>query len=180
MVRTVGEHLTMSHFRRKDGFTLIELIVVIVLIGVILTVSIPRIRANFLTDGIRLASQWIILSVPALKERSVREQKDYFLNIDIDADRLWITDETMTEEEAGAAHITGYKLPETVRIRDVEFPEIGILTSGKTDIRFYRRGYSDKAFIHIQDDTDNRQHSLLVEPFMRRVKLFNDYVAFKI
>lgn len=173
------KHLTMPHFRGKDGFTLIELIVVIALVSIITTFSIPRLRTDLFSDGFRHASRWIILSVPTLKERSVREQKDYFLNIDIDTNRLWITDETMTEEEVEAAVLTGFELPETVKIMDIEYPVIGRLTSGRTDIRFYRKGYSDKALIHIRDDNDNRQHSLLIEPFLRRVKLFENYVAFK-
>jgi prepilin-type N-terminal cleavage/methylation domain-containing protein len=168
----------MPRMGRKNGFTLVELVVVIVLIGIILSFSAPRLRTNLFSDGFRHASQWIILSVSTMKERSAREQKDYFLNIDIDANRFWITDDTMVEEEIEAAALTGYALPETVNVMDVEYPDSGRVTSGETDIRFYGKGYSDKALIHIEND-DGQQRSLLIEPFLRRVKLFEDYIAFE-
>ena len=161
----------------KSAFTLVELVVVMMLIGIMLTFAVPRVRRGFLTDGFRQASQWIMVSVPAIKDRAVRDQHDYRLWIDIDTNRLWVTDDTMTEGEVEIAALTAYQLPAEVEILDIEYPDIGRLAQGETFVRFYRKGYSDKALIHIEDQ-DSRQRSFLVEPFLRQVQLFDAYIPF--
>ena len=168
----------MLEIRRKDGFTLIELIVVISLISIMLGFAIPRLQNSLLTDNARKVSQWIILTVPSLKEQALREQKQYVLNMDMNEDRLWVTHDAMTEEEVEAASLTGYKLPSDIHIVDVEYPDSRRLTTGQVQIRFYKKGYSDHVFIHIIN-SDNEQRSLLIEPFLPQVKLFESYVTFQ-
>jgi len=165
-------------FRRNKGFTLIELIVVISLISLMLFFAIPRFQVDVLSDNTNKVSRWIMLKVRALKEKAVHEQKLYVLHLSLDSNKLWVTSDIMSEEELQTAALNGYELPENIKLLDVEYPDEEKISVGRADIYFYKKGYSDKAIIHISNN-DNELLSLLVEPFLSRVRLYNKYIEFE-
>ncbi len=165
-------------FRRNKGFTLIELIVVISLISLMLFFAIPRFQVDVLSDNTNKVSRWIMLKVHALKEKAVHEQKLYVLHLSLDSNKLWVTSDIMSEEELQTAALNGYELPENIKLLDVEYPDEEKISVGRADIYFYKKGYSDKAIIHISNN-DNEPLSLLVEPFLSRVRLYNKYIEFE-
>ncbi|MBW1822856.1 MAG: type II secretion system protein [Deltaproteobacteria bacterium] len=136
--------------KQNSGFTLIELTVVISLISIMLFFAVPRFRNAVLTDSMNNTSRWIIGKVRVLKEYSTSKQKLCILHVNMDSNKMWVSDETMK----------------------------GIISSGQADICFYRAGYSDKALIHIQGD-DEQKISFLIEPFLPKVKLYEKYVDFE-
>jgi len=166
-----------SGLRGLEGYTLIELVVVIALISTMLFFAMPKFRDNVLTDQVRKASRWIITQTRHLKQQSIREKKDYILHVDMDADKFWISNPDMEEEALEKAENEAYWLSEDMEIIDVEFPGKGKISSGQADIYFYAKGYSDKALIHIQND-DDRQASFLIEPFLPQPKYSEDYLDF--
>jgi len=168
----------MAKVQKIEGFTLIELIVVITIISIMLGFAIPRFQNRFLTDSSRKVSQWITLTVFSLKERALREQKQYVLHMDINEDRLWVTDEDMTEEEVEAAGSSGYQLPPDIHLVDVEYPDLHKQTTGHVYIYFYKNGYSDHLLIHTINN-DNEQRSFLIEPFLPHINMFEGYVSFQ-
>ncbi len=166
-----------SGLRGLEGYTLIELVVVITLISTMLFFAMPKFRDNVLTDQVRKASRWIITQTRHLKQQSIREKKDYILHVDMDADKFWISAPDMEEEALEKAENEAYRLSEDMEIIDVEFPTKGKISSGQADIYFYAKGYSDKALIHIQND-DDRQASFLIEPFLPQPKYSEGYLDF--
>jgi prepilin-type N-terminal cleavage/methylation domain-containing protein len=167
----------MPGFQRIKGFTLIELIVVISLISIMLFFAIPRFQSNILSNSTNEVSRWILLKIPYIKERAAREQKKYILHVSFESNKLWITDEAMLQESLQSAEENGYKLPEDIKLLDVEFPDQEKISVGQADIYFNEKGYSDKAIIHLEND-DNEKFSFLIEPFLLRVRLYNSYVGF--
>jgi prepilin-type N-terminal cleavage/methylation domain-containing protein len=168
----------MFSFRLNQGFTLIELIVVITLISLMLFFAIPRFQVDVLSDNTNKVSRWIMVKVHSLKEKAVREQKLYVLHISLDSNRLWVTSEIMSQEELQAAEANGYELSNDINLLDVEYPDEEKISVGRADIYFYKKGYSDKAIIHISND-DNERRSFLIEPFLSRVRLYNKYIGFE-
>lgn len=167
----------MPGFERIKGFTLIELIVVISLISIMLFFAIPRFQRNVLQDSTKVVSRWILLKIPYLKERAAREQKKYILHVGLESNKFWITHEAMTEDVLQSAETNGYKLPEDIKLLDVEYPDQEKMSVGQANIYFNEKGYSDKAIIHLEND-DNEKFSFLIEPFLLRVRLYNSYVGF--
>ncbi|MFO7557676.1 MAG: hypothetical protein R6X10_02510, partial [Desulfobacterales bacterium] len=139
--------------------------------------AMPRFSSFIFTDNTDRIARWVIFKAGSLKNRAVKEQKQYVINVDLDNNRFWITDESMLDEETlQSASDKSYNLPENVRILDVEFPGRGRVVQGIAEIFFYKKGYSDQAVIHIEGDGE-RKISLFIEPFLPSVKLVEEYAA---
>ncbi|MBN1932902.1 MAG: type II secretion system protein [Desulfobacterales bacterium] len=166
--------IDILHFKENKGFTLIELIVVIFLISIMLFFSIPRFEITIFSDDYKKASRWIIGKVHDLKDRAVGEQKTYILHINIDKSMFWVSYESMSEEEQQKAEQKAYRLPEEIKVLDVEYPDHIKISMGTADIYFYKKGYCDKAIIHLEND--QKQISFLIEPFLYEVNIEEKYV----
>jgi len=168
----------MRYLRPNNGFTFVELLVVISLISLILCIAVPRFQDTLLSDNTNQVSRWIMAKVQALKAKAVRDQKRYVLNVSLDFNRMWTTHTLMSEEELQNASQNAFKLPGDLKLRDVEYPGNEIISGGQADINFYKKGYSDMALIHIEDGNDE-QLSFVVEPFLPRVRVHQKYVGFE-
>lgn len=165
--------------RDRSGFTLIELIVVIVLLGLMVAFAIPRMDGYLFSGGMDRVSRWIVLNVSELKSKAVRDQSDYRLHADTAANLFYISAEIMDEEMLEAARKSGFKLPDSVSITDVIFPfepdtEADEMADG---IRFYKKGYSDNAIIHIESAGGDRL-SFIIEPFISKVTVRDGFILF--
>ena len=167
----------MEPLSQKSGFTLIELVVVMFLISIMFFFSIPRFQDSILADNTNTTSRWIISTAQALKVRAEHNQKLYILHISLDDNRMWVSNESMTESELDLAEQQGYEVSSDVRILDVEYPEKGKVSMGRADIFFNKNGYSDKVAIHIEGDA--KQLTFLIEPFLSKIKLYDHYTSFE-
>ncbi len=166
-----------STHTRSQGFTLIELIVVISLISLMLFFAVPRFQGAVFQDNTQQVSRWIMLKIQALKEKAVREQQGYVLHINLNENTIWTTHDAMSEEERQTAEANGYRVPTDVNVLDVEYPNEIKASTGLADIHFYQKGFSDKAIIHIED-RHNAQRSFLIEPFLYSVRMYQGYVEY--
>jgi prepilin-type N-terminal cleavage/methylation domain-containing protein len=160
----------------SSGFTLLELIVVISLLGIMLVLTVPRFHETLFLDESKTSSRWVIGKIQALKEAAVRNQKNYTLHIDLDSERFWETDESMAPEAIETAAVKAEPLPSGLRITDIEYPIRGKINSGQADIEFYKNGYSEKVLIHLQEG--ETQVSYLIEPFLSEVSRYETYIGF--
>jgi prepilin-type N-terminal cleavage/methylation domain-containing protein len=170
---------TTDHRRlsRNSGFTLIELIVVITLMGLMLFFSLPRLQNNPFINDTKKSSRWLIRKVQTLRENAVRDQKTFILHFDLDSGRLWETHDAMSPEDIESAANGSYVLPDDLQIIDIEYPSQGKIHSGRAEISFYKAGYSNKALVHMQDG--DTYLSFLIEPFLSDVQFFEKYASFE-
>jgi general secretion pathway protein H len=160
-----------------SGFTLLELIVVISLLGIMLVLAVPRFHETLFLDDSKTSSRWVIGKIQALKEAAVRNQKNYTLHIDLDSERFWETDESMSPEAIENAGLNAASLPSGLKIIDIEYPSGGKINSGQAEITFYKMGYSDEVFIHLQEGES--QVSYRIEPFLSEVGRYENYIGFE-
>jgi prepilin-type N-terminal cleavage/methylation domain-containing protein len=162
--------------KHLSGFTLMELIVVMALLTIMLVFSIPRFHQTLFLDDSKTGSRWIVGKIQSLKEAAVRNQRNYTLHFDLDTDHYWETDDSMPDEDIEDAARSTVPLPDGLKIADIEFPLRGKVSTGRTDITFYKNGYSDKAMIHIRDG--DLYASYLIEPFLSEITRFDTYAGF--
>lgn len=162
---------------RKDGFTLIELVVVMALIGIMMFVTIPNFQ-HLLTDDMRETSQWILLQVPKFKAKAIAKNQQYELHADMENRRLWFSNSGMSDDEMRSAMEQGFQLSDSVQIVDVLYPDDESFNGGDALICFYPKGYSDKAVLHLEKDNGDRR-SFLFEPFLTQIDMTEGYVDFE-
>ncbi len=162
--------------KHPGGFTLMELIVVMALLSIMLIFSVPRFHETLFLDESKTGSRWMIGKIQSLKEAAVRNQRNYTLHFDLDTDHYWETDDSMPDEDIEDAAMQTEPLPDGLKIADIEFPVRGKVSAGRTDITFYKNGYSDKALIHVQEGESYVSYA--IEPFLSEVTRYDTYAGF--
>lgn len=78
-------------FSDAKGFTLLELILVMVIISTLLTIASPSLRGFFASRRINDAASNILSLIKLARSQSVNEGRVYRLNIDLDQRSYWLT-----------------------------------------------------------------------------------------
>jgi prepilin-type N-terminal cleavage/methylation domain-containing protein len=165
-------------FRQAKGFTLIELTVVIILLGIIMTLTVPRFHTAILTDDLKATTRKMVGIIKGLRDEAIREQRVYFLHFDLESNRFWIDSTGMSEEERAREAEKASTLPETVRVLDVWLGSKGKKMTGETAIRFSKKGYVQPSAIHLGAE-DGREFTLVLNPFLGRVTIYDRYIEFE-
>ena len=91
----------MGHVKRMSrpvqGFTLIELMVVMLLISIVLAVVIPKFGGGAFQDPVKKLSRWMINTVRTLRSAAIQQQKGQGLVIDLSNRRMWMVNDAMDE-----------------------------------------------------------------------------------
>ncbi len=158
----------------QRGYTLIEISVVIVLVGVIFLLAIPRVQDTVTNDRMRTAVRNLSGAARDLKAGAVREQVDHYLHLDLDRRVVWNTREDMTAEVRTIRRNQARPLPSGVRVADVALADEGKKNQGEVVIRFFSQGYVQPAAIHLTDE--ERTMTLIFQPFLSTFEVKDSYV----
>ena len=164
-------------FFNNEGYTLIELIVVIVMIGIILTFAAPRLKNTVINDSLKTAARKMVGLIHNLKNEAVRERQAYKLHFDLSSNKFWTTWDLMTVEEQTLAREQAPSFPADVHIRDVWVKGEGKIAEGETTILFTPRGYTQMSAVHLRSQ-NGREITLELSPFMSKVNVIDKYLEF--
>ena len=171
----------MNNNNKISGFTLIELIVVIVIISTFLVFSFPVFENISKFSDLQKGQQGnivhLINNINDLKKRAVKENIDFVMHIDQETGMIWITDDNMDDDAKKEAKKKYIQLSENITISDIQFFNIKETKTQEHLIRFRKQGYSDFALIHIREKENNK--TLKIDPFLSRVQVLNKYVYFE-
>ena len=170
--------LIKKQIRGATGYTLIELTVVIFLMGIVLSVTLPRIQDTILTDPLKTSTRRMINLINQVKNNALRANKNHHLYFDLESKKYWVEFEDMTDTARSAAREEADSLPDDVRIMDIWFKGSGKVVMGETSIFFSRKGYIQPAVIHLRSK-DDREFSLVLRPFLGKVEVLDRYVEFE-
>jgi len=158
-----------------QGFTLIELMVVMLLITIVLAVAIPRFDAAPFQDPGKKLSRWTINAVRHLRATALQKQQTQALVVDLSNQRMWMINEDMSEEQQAAAAEKGFALDGSIRIVDAQYRNQESVNTGTLEIRFYPAGYSDQVLLHIENE-DAERTSYLIEPLLPKLKMVEGWI----
>ena len=158
------------------GYTLIELSVVVLLIGMMLLIAVPRVRDTLLNDDLKATTRRLVGVSRELRNEAVREQVDFILTLDFNQPGFWSYSADTTAEKRSEIRKKAIRFPEGIRISGVRHPEEVRKTEGEASIRFFRKGYTEPTVIHLVKD--DRTFTLVFNPFLPAVSVYEKYVDF--
>ncbi len=161
----------------KRGYTLIELVVVVALLGMMLVFSIPRLRHLLMSNDLNSTTRRIVGLVKELKNTAVHEYKDYSFYFDLNSQKMWYGPAVRTDDGEKPTAENGFQVPENVRILDVQTPSKGKQTTDTAVVRFSRKGYIEQTMIHLEG-SDGSRKTLHFTPFLGEIKVYDKYVEF--
>lgn len=156
------------------GFTFIEMVLVLLLLGLMLGITIPRFRQALMNDSLDATSLRLIGLVEDLRERAINDQVAYVLHFDLREKTLWSFAVNASEEAQQFAEEHAYQLPDDVKIEDIWSWSKG-KAYDETTIQFSKKGYIEQAMIHLESE-DGRRLSLELTPFLGSIKIHDGYV----
>ena len=103
--------------------------------------------------------------VQKLKSAALRRQTVHTLYLDLDRDRIWVSQVKAVESEEPPHDASVWRLPGDTRIAQVRFPDNRQIRAGTVEIKFYPQGYSDRAIIQIAGE-GKQPTNLVIEAFL--------------
>lgn len=163
----------------SKGYTLIELMVVIVLLGIFFSFTAPRFRDAVLTDSLKSATLRLTGKIINLRSNAMQKNVDHHLRFDLEKNEYWYESADVTAEGSALAHDdTVEHLPQDVRIIDIWIKGQGKKMAGDAAIRFTKKGYTHQSAIHLESE-DGRVFTIVLSPFLQKVKVMENYIEFE-
>ncbi len=162
--------------KAAKGFTLIELTIIIVILGVLLSLAIPRL-GEIGEANLKRSARHLTGMIRFLRDESQSRKMVYRLRFDAQGGRYWAEVMTLTSDQAvewirvQSEMGTEASLSGQTTFRDVQ-------VSGHPDdpyIQFTPDGWVENAAIHLQDGA-GRDFTLLVNPLMGSTELREGYI----
>ncbi len=162
----------------KNGFTLIELAVVVFLITIMLLIAVPRVRDSVLTDSLQSTVNRLTNTARELRGEAVRNQTDYILHIDVSGNRLWATSTDATPEARDEIKKRAPRLPGDITIADVYYFDQEKLSTGETGITFSKKGYIQPTVLHLA--RGERFFTIIFHPFLQTIETHDRYMDYRV
>ncbi|MBN2515385.1 MAG: prepilin-type N-terminal cleavage/methylation domain-containing protein [Deltaproteobacteria bacterium] len=176
MVKTRTRILTAGK-QTNDGFTLIELTVVVFLVSFMLLLAVPRVRDTVLTDGLKSTVNHLANTARELRSDAARNQVDYILHLDLNNNLIWTYSIDMSPEAKSEMKERSFHIPEDVKIEDIYRFGGNKVIDGEATIRFYKRGYAQPTVLHLARKDD--RFTVIFEPFVSLIKTYDRYIDYR-
>lgn len=159
----------------NGGFTLLELMIVMVLISLMTAIAMPGLRSTLFSDQLKSATRKILGLVSEASQEAMRKQSGYSLQFDLDQNSVSAVQGQSEEKSDQQQEGQGSALPGSVRVVDIVSVHGGMQSEGKAVIRFSGKGYVDKTLIHLRAD-DGRDMTIMLSPFLGVTRVFDSYI----
>jgi len=158
---------------RSHGFTLIELAVVLVILGIAATLVLPRLT-NLGRNNLRASGQRLAITVKSLYNEAALSGETHLLVLQIDQGRFAVhrrvnKGEVVEEQLVGKER----ELEPGIRFRDVSVKGQGTLRSGEIKLHAYPVGWMDESTIHLVGE-NGEVLTLHIPPLAGMAEVFGD------
>src|SRR5919108_6276689 len=160
----------------QDGFSLVELAIVLLLLSFLLLLSIPRFGAVLVGQRLNSSGHLITGMVRYLYDQSTAKKRVYRLNYHLKDGAIWVTflnDEGEFIEDQSSTFTRRRKLPIGIQFEDI-VTAVEKVTEGPAYTQFFPSGLVDRTVIHLRAD-DGSQLSVLIHPLSGRVTIESGY-----
>jgi prepilin-type N-terminal cleavage/methylation domain-containing protein len=165
--------------RRQSGFTLIELIVVIIILGMVSLLVFPRLRA-FQAGEMKRAIRHLSIVIHQMTLDSASTKERYRLYFNLDSNDYWAVSVQESVRESDRVILLTEKpmikrkpLPAGIEFEDIVTAQHGKVTQGEVFSEFYPVGI-EALTLHLKEGDDH--WTLVADPLTGRVKTFDRYL----
>ncbi len=130
---------------RDQGFTLVELIIVVVVIALVLAVSYPSLSRGSASIKLRAAGRDILSTFRYAREKAVTEQTGMRVTVDREKQEVTLSDDLGDGSRR-------YTLPRDIQIRRMLLGGIEVM-EGPLIVRFLPNGSAEEAEVMLQSRT---------------------------
>ena len=162
------------HITESSGFTLLELLIVIILAGVVIALVVPSMRDTLTGDNLKKASRQFIGMERKLRGDAVRDQLDYILCLDLPSSTYWVLASDMTPEKQDEIKKNPQHLPSDVAILDIVGENNKKQSEGEARINFGKNNICSPAIIHLAYEEDRM--TIVINPFLGITDMYDKYV----
>lgn len=161
-----------------SGFTLLELIVVMVLIGLTASFAIPQLGGFLVADQMKTTVRRLVGLVHQTAGLARREQVPYWLRYDggehrFVAEPVEVSEKPSQEKESKTLTLT---VPDSVAVGELWSWYGGNQALGQWKIRFSEEGYIEPTILYLAGN-DGREMSLVLSPFLGTVRVLDSHVV---
>jgi len=158
------------------GFTLLELGIVLLLLGLILTLSLPRIREMIGPQDLPSAIRGLIGTIRYAQSQAAMTKQKYRLNLALRENRYWLSVEgnpgKFLREEGSLGK--DQSLPRGVRFMGFLHPLRGKVQDGRVSIEFSPTGWVEECTIHLRQG-EKEIFTLFIHPLGGKVEVLAGY-----
>ena len=161
-----------------SGFTLVELMVVVVLLGIAIGIVMPRINRAMFASDIKLATRQLAALVQVTRDRAVRTQRlQYRLNYGLKSGELWVTyvagNGEMVEDEHALTRRRRW--PGRIRLVDVITQFEGRRPDDQDRFTaFLPSGYIERTLLHLTDG--DVEFTLVIDSLTGRIRRYDGFI----
>lgn len=163
-----------GYFAGYSGFTLVEIIIVIAIIGVVLVFAVPSTRDVLTGNNLKKASRQLLEMERKLRVEAVRDQIDYILCLDLPHSAYWVITSDMTPEKQDEIKNRPQHLPSGVVIMDVVGENNKKQYASEVRIKFGKKNVCSPAIIHLAYEEDRM--TMVINPFLGVTDVYDKYI----
>jgi prepilin-type N-terminal cleavage/methylation domain-containing protein len=172
--------------RASGGFTLVELVAVVMIIGVVLLIVVPRLDFLIPKYTLRAGARQLANSVKLGKSQAIAQGRNSYMVYDIPGNKYWmlVPELEKDERQENASPLDDQKyrwekmfpgeLPEGVWFEDVVIGQSHVVTGGTVYIEFSPMGIGRAHIIHLAGEGGDKI-SLEVNPLTGLVAFYDFY-----
>ncbi len=162
----------------QQGFTLLELIIVCLLITVSLAFSVPNFRQSLVVDQLAASSRKVIALIKEVRTKASQEQQAYLILVDLDQEKISFQADlpASKQDKDRMASRPTIKLSPSVRFQDIQSGSTERKISGEVTLWVNKHGYMDQTIFHLSDDQDHVM-SIVLSPFLPTIKAHDSYIG---
>lgn len=161
--------------RSRSGFTLIEIVVVMVIIGMVMMLVIPRLPSSD-SENLKISARTMAASLRYLQERAATTGAGYYLSLAPGTDELKVFE--VAADGSGRAPsdplLQKPMLKEGIQVADVVVPRLGKVVDGQLRLDVGMAGLRDFVIIHLRSP-EGKFWTVMTFPSGGKVKFYEGY-----